>query len=159
MGASTGSSPRLNGCLHYRFKPEMLTRPYLPTLAENNAGRVFSIMAVFFALKDALPQYLKDPVTFLYLSGWRVSEMRAIEARDYTARKVLRLRPEISKNKEGRILPVDDELLSPRESMAQQTSGLSIPLSRRRETDWRFQEVLEDSMQCRRSFRDHSSRS
>ena len=90
---------------------KLSSRPYIPTLAENNARQGFLDHGSFLALKDALPQYLKDPVTFLYLSGWRVSEMRAIEARDYDRPgKVLRLRPEISKNKEGRILPVDDEL-------------------------------------------------
>jgi len=51
-------------------------------------------------------------VTFLYLSGWRVSEMKALEWRDFDAAGMLvRLRPEISKNKDGRLLPLRNELL------------------------------------------------
>jgi site-specific recombinase XerC len=39
-------------------------------------------------------------VTFLYFSGWRVSEMRGFEWRDVDlAGQVVRLRPELSKNK------------------------------------------------------------
>jgi len=63
-------------------------------------------------LRENLTTYLKDPVTFLYLSGWRVSEMRALEWRDVDlSGRVVRLRPEISKNKDGRLLPLKGELL------------------------------------------------
>ena len=51
-------------------------------------------------------------MTSLYHSGWRVSEMRALEWRDVDlAGKVVRLRPEISKNKDGRLLPIKGEHL------------------------------------------------
>jgi integrase len=50
-------------------------------------------------------------VTFLYLSGWRVSEMRTLEWRDVDfADHQVRLRPEESKNKDGRVLPLRGEL-------------------------------------------------
>ena len=63
-------------------------------------------------LRENLPEYLKDPVTFLYFSGSRLSEMKALEWRDVDlAGKVVRLRPEISKNKDGRLLPLKGELL------------------------------------------------
>jgi integrase len=69
-------------------------------------------MSTRLIARDALPDYLKDPVTFLYLSGWRVSEMRLLEWRDVDLTgNVVRLRPEISKNKDGRVLPLHDELL------------------------------------------------
>jgi integrase len=46
-------------------------------------------------LREALPAYLRDPISFLYFSGWRVSEMRQLEWRDVDlAGKVVRLRPE-----------------------------------------------------------------
>ncbi len=59
-----------------------------------------------------MPALLKDPVTFLYLSGWRVSEMRTLEWRDVDlpGREPC-LRPEVSKNKDGRPLPLRGELL------------------------------------------------
>ena len=51
-------------------------------------------------------------MTFLYLSGWRVSEMRGLEWRDVDlAGRVIRLRPELSKNKTGRVLPLNGDLL------------------------------------------------
>ena len=57
--------------------------------------------------------HLKDPVAFLYHSGWRISEMRALEWRDVDLPgKVIRLRPELSKNKDGRLLPLNGELLA-----------------------------------------------
>jgi integrase len=58
-----------------------------------------------------LPAHLKDPVTFLYLSGWRVSEMRTLEWRDVDLPgRELCLRPDVSKNKDGRPLPLRGEL-------------------------------------------------
>ena len=91
---------------------KLSSKPYIPTLEENNARQGFLDHASFVAVSSHLPNHLKDPVSFLYLSGWRVSEMRALEWRDVDlAGKVVRLRPEISKNKLGRILPLQGELL------------------------------------------------
>jgi len=91
---------------------KLSTKPYIPTLEENNARQGFLDHGTFLVLRENLPAYLKDPVTFLYHSGWRVSEMRALEWRDVDlAGKVIRLRPEISKNKDGRLLPIKGELL------------------------------------------------
>jgi integrase len=87
------------------------TMPCVPTLDEDNARQGFDHGA-FIALRDNLPEYLRDPVTFLYLSGWRVGEMKALEWRDVDlAGRVVHLRPEISKNKDGRLSPLSDELL------------------------------------------------
>lgn len=87
-------------------------RPYIPTLEENNARQGFLDDGDFRQVRDHLPDYLRDPVTFLYWSGWRVSEMRKLERKDVDLPGCLvRLRPEISKNKNGRPLPLQDELL------------------------------------------------
>ncbi|HBA41090.1 MAG TPA: site-specific integrase [Deltaproteobacteria bacterium] len=91
---------------------KLSSRPYVPSLEENNARQGFLDHGSFLALRENLPNYLKGPVTFLYLSGWRVSEMKALEWRDVDSTgKVVRLRPEISKNKDGRVLPLSGELL------------------------------------------------
>lgn len=88
------------------------TRPYIPMLEENNARQGFVDHAAFLALRDALADWLKDPVAFLYWSGWRVSEMRGLEWRDVElSGRVVRLRPELSKSKTGRLLPLSGELL------------------------------------------------
>jgi integrase len=86
--------------------------PHVPRLAENNARQGFVDHGAFTNLRANLPSYLRDPISFLYLSGWRVGEMRALEWRDVdVAGKVVRLRPEISKNKDARLLPLSAELL------------------------------------------------
>src|SRR5262245_36231600 len=116
-GASNASINRELAALKRMFSlavqaGNLSAKPYIPTLEENNARQGFLDHGGFLALRDALPDYLKDPVTFLYLSGWRVSEMRALEWRDVDlSGRVVRLRPEISKNKDGRLLPLKGELL------------------------------------------------
>ena len=45
----------------------------------DNARSGFLDYPDFLKLLAALPEYLQDPVSFLYHSGWRVSEMRKIE--------------------------------------------------------------------------------
>ena len=86
--------------------------PYIPTLEEDNARQGFVDHGSFVSLRANLSEYLRDPITFLYLSGWRLGEMKALEWRDVDlAGKVVHLRPEISKNKDGRLLPLSGELL------------------------------------------------
>lgn len=88
------------------------SRPHIPMLEEHNARQGFLDHGSFLTLRDHLPDALKDPVTFLYFSGWRVSEMRGLEWRDVDLTgHVVRLRPELSKNKDGRVLPLNGELL------------------------------------------------
>lgn len=91
---------------------KLSSAPYIPLLEENNSRRGFLDHDSFLALREALPKHLEDPVTFLYFSGWRVSEMRTLEWRDVDlAGREVRLRPEVSKNKDGRVLPLRSELL------------------------------------------------
>ena len=83
-----------------------------PDARENNARQGFLDHGDFKAVRERLSAHLRDPVTFLYRSGWRVSEMRAWEWRDVDLPgRLVRLRPEVSKNKNGRPLPLDGELL------------------------------------------------
>jgi integrase len=116
-GAANASINRELSALKRMFKlavesGKLRFAPHIPMLAENNARQGFVDHGVFLALREHLPAYLKDPITFLYLSGWRLGEMKALEWRDADlAGKVVRLRPEISKNKDGRILPLSGELL------------------------------------------------
>jgi integrase len=80
-------------------------------LDEQNARQGFVDHDQFQPLREYLPEHLKDAVSFLYLSGWRVSEMRLLEWRDVDVNgRVVRLRPELSKNKKGRVLPLAGEL-------------------------------------------------
>lgn len=116
-GAANGSINRELAALKRAFTlatraGKLISAPYVALLEENNSRRGFLDHGSFLALREALPKHLKDPVTFLYLSGWRVSEMRTLEWRDVDlAGGEVRLRPEVSKNKDGRVLPLRGELL------------------------------------------------
>jgi integrase len=58
-----------------------------------------------------LPVDLADAVLFLFWSTWRPVEMRTLQWRGYDrTEQTLRLRPEYSKNKHGRVLPLVGEL-------------------------------------------------
>ena len=72
------------------------------------------------------PDYLKDPVAFLYLSGWRSGEMKSLEWRDVGA-EAIRLRAEKSKNKKPRVLPLRGELVEIVQR-AKDTRKLECPL-------------------------------
>lgn len=86
--------------------------PYIPTLEEDNARQGFVDHGSFVSLRKNLADYLRDPIAFLYFSGWRLGEMKTLEWRDVDlAGKVVHLRPEISKNKDGRLLPLSGEVL------------------------------------------------
>ena len=116
-GAANGTINRELAALNRMFSltvqaGKLSHKPYIPTLEEHNARVGFLDHGSFLALQGNLPSHLKDPVTFLYLAGWRVSEMRSLEWRDIDlAGQVARLRPEVSKNKDGRLLPLKDDLL------------------------------------------------
>ncbi len=58
------------------------------------------------------PSIYGTRLRFSYLSGRRLGEMKALEWRDVDlAGRVVHLRPEISKNEDGRLLPLSGELL------------------------------------------------
>jgi len=66
----------------------------------------------FLILLGNLPDYLKPVVEFLYLSGWRKGEALKLEWKDIDLQgRVVRLRIENSKNKEGRVLPLTGRIL------------------------------------------------
>lgn len=91
---------------------ERLSRaPHIAMLEERNARQGFVEHADFVALRAALPERLRDAIAFLYLSGWRVGEMKSLEWRDVDLDgHAVRLRPEQSKNATGRVLPLSGEL-------------------------------------------------
>lgn len=86
--------------------------PSIKRLTENNTRTGFVEPADFTTLCNALPEYLQDPVAFLYASSWRVGEMRTLEWRDVDRDlSAIRLRAEVSKNRHARTLVLDGDLL------------------------------------------------
>lgn len=117
-GAANGSINRELSALSRMFNlaiesEKLVYAPHVPRLEENNARQGFLDHGSFLALQDHLPAYLKDPIWFLYLSGWRKGEMQSLEWRDVDLPgKAIRLRAENSKNKRPRFLALSGELLA-----------------------------------------------
>jgi len=104
------------------------TRPYIPTLEENNIRKGFFEHGEFIAVRDKILDYLKPVVTFLYLSAWRKQEALSLQWRqvDLEAR-MIRLDPGTTKSKEGRVLFLDGELLEVIQSQWRKRKVAEIP--------------------------------
>lgn len=115
-GAANASINRELSALKRAFKlavnsGTLTAVPYIPALEENNTRQGFLDHAAFVSMRDGLPEYLRDAVSFLYLSGWRVGEMRSLEWQDVDLEgRMIRLRPENSKTKTTRALPLTGDL-------------------------------------------------
>jgi len=86
--------------------------PHISMLEENNVRKGFFEHGEFLALRDALPLYLKGVATFGYKTGWRISEITGLKWSNVDLKKrVVCLEIGTTKNKEGRTIYLDDELL------------------------------------------------
>ncbi len=85
---------------------KVATRPYIPTVAVDNARKGFFEAADFAAVETHLPAPLQPFMRFLYLTGWRAGEALGLTwaGVDFSA-GVLRLEPGVTKNREGREFP------------------------------------------------------
>jgi integrase len=89
------------------------TKPYIPRLAADPSRirRGFFSRDQVERLTQQLPAPIADVVRFLFFSTWRIGEVRTLQWRDYDRHEqTIRLRPEHSKTKHGRVLPVEGEL-------------------------------------------------
>jgi integrase len=116
QGAANATVNRELSALKHGFKiaidDDRLSRvPKIKMLAEDNERQGFIERAEFIAVRQALPEHLRDPLDFVYLSGWRVSEMKALEwiEIDLNANEI-NLPPAKSKNSKPRKLPLSGEL-------------------------------------------------
>jgi integrase len=78
-------------------------------IEKDNARQGFFEHEQFERVVDHLPDDLKDYVRFAYYTGWRKGEVAQLAWRHIEG-DVVRLPPEISKNKDGRVLVLVDEL-------------------------------------------------
>jgi integrase len=90
---------------------QISSMPEIPKLRENNVRRGFFEKTEIEALLNHLPEYLKGFVQFGSFCGWRKSGIASLEWADVdmTAR-VIRLRPEHSKNDHGSVLALEGDL-------------------------------------------------
>ncbi len=83
--------------------------PTVKKYTENNARQGFFEVDDFERVVVLLPEDIQDFVHFAYHSGWRRGEIAQLEWRDVED-EVIRLRPEISKTREGRVLGLIGEI-------------------------------------------------
>ena len=88
-------------------RKQLRSAPVIRHLPERNARQGFFEDADFKAIVEALPEYLRDFAHFAYLTGWRKGEVASLLWSDVDA-EVVRLRPENSKNGQGRSVPLRD---------------------------------------------------
>jgi integrase len=84
--------------------------PEFPSLNADNPRQGFLERAEFDAVLKLLPEYLRPPLEFAYITGWRfASEVLTLTwAQVDLEAKTVRLEPGTTKNKEGRNFPFGD---------------------------------------------------
>jgi integrase len=81
-------------------------RPYIPSVKVDNARKGFFEPADFAKVEQHLPVALRPYMRFLYLTGWRAGEARALTWADVNLDVgIVRLEPGTTKNGEGREFP------------------------------------------------------
>ncbi len=92
--------------------PRVASVPKIKMLEENNVRRGFFEHDEFLEFRDALPHYLKAPVTFGYKFGWRFQEIFNLTwAQVDRFNWMVRLEVGTTKNKAGRLIYLDSELI------------------------------------------------
>ena len=91
--------------------PMVLSLPYIPHLREDNIRTGFLEHDGFLALRGALPDHQKVPLSFGYWTGMRRGEILDLRWEQIDLdRKILRLEPGSTKNKRGRTIPLMGDL-------------------------------------------------
>jgi integrase len=92
--------------------PRVSIIPYIPMLKESNIRKGFFELDEYKSLKKYLPEELRPIVTFAYHSGWRKNEILNLTwDRVELNEGIVRLDPGETKNDEGRILYLNEELM------------------------------------------------
>ena len=86
--------------------------PKIPKLKEGKARSGFLEYDEYRAMRDALPAHLKPVLTIAFYTGMRKGEiLKLLWDQVDLLERVITLNPGETKNKEGRLLPLDGELL------------------------------------------------
>jgi integrase len=114
-GAANASVNRSTQILGQAFKlaiarKHLTTAPSVRRLSEkDNVRQGFFSDVEFRNVLANLPDYLQDFVRFGYLTGWRKGEIESLCWEEVDG-DIIRLRPENSKNGEGRMIVLEGEL-------------------------------------------------
>jgi integrase len=99
--------------------------PFFPTITVNNTRSGFFEEPEFRAVLAGLPAEVQPVAEFMYLTGWRKSEVLGLTWAQVDMRAgVIRLEPGTTKNREGRVLPFH-ALPALADLMAQQRAATS----------------------------------
>jgi len=103
-------------------------RPFISMLEEDNVRTGFFTAGEFLALRDALPDYLRPIVTFAYYTGWRKQEILTLGWNQVDLQgKTVRLAPGQTKNKKGRVIALDGELLEVIQAQSEKRRVVALP--------------------------------
>lgn len=103
INRSLAALKRMFHLAYQETPPKVSQIPYIPMLKERNVRKGFFELPEFLALRKALPDYLKPVVTFAYWTGWRRSEILALEWAQVDSEKgIVRLEAGETKNDEAR---------------------------------------------------------
>ena len=92
--------------------PKASQIPYIPMLKESNTRKGFFEHQEYISVKGALPFHLKPVTTFAYHTGWRKEEIVGLTLDKLDLKQgVVRLDPGETKNEDGRVIYLDDELI------------------------------------------------
>lgn len=102
--------------------------PIFPERLEENPPRQgFFERGEYLAIREHLPAHYQDVLDFAYWTGWRKQEILGLEWREVDlAGSVIRLNPERSKTKTGRVLPLSPPL---RDVLARRLSKRRLDIS------------------------------
>jgi integrase len=90
----------------------LISMPFVPMMKLNNVRKGFFERHEFDAVLRHLPAYLHGPLTFAFLTGWRLqSEVLSLTVGQVDVRAgVVRLEPGVAKNREARTFYLTTEL-------------------------------------------------
>lgn len=115
-GAKTGTINRELELLHHTFEfakqgDKLLHAPHVPKLREDNVRTGFFSPDEVDRLCGHLPKDVAAMVRFGFMTGWRLGEIRKLvwEQIDFDGKEI-RLWVGKTKNREGRVFPMTDEL-------------------------------------------------
>jgi len=111
---------------------KVATKPYISKLATNNARKGFFEYDQFQAVLAHLPDDIKPVVEVAYLTGWRIDSEILTRQRHHLDLKAgwLRLDPNESKNREGRMFPLTPRLREVLEKQIAKTEALQKELGK-----------------------------
>jgi len=119
-------------------------KPHIPLLKEDNVRRGFFDDPQIDSVIQHLPEPLDDVIRFAFITGWRIpSEVLTLEWRqvDFAGGEV-RLDPGTTKNSEGRVFPMTQELRSLLES--RQRGVAELKRTRALLVPWVFYRMVAD---------------